>query len=58
MDIHLHLMARPGVALTDVRRVSSYPHALAQCQKYLARAAPGRRAAGRQLHRRRRPDAR
>ena len=40
MDIHLHLMARPGVALADVRHVSSYPHALAQCQKYLARALP------------------
>jgi prephenate dehydratase len=40
MDIHLHLMASPGVALTDVRHVSSYPHALAQCQKYLARALP------------------
>jgi prephenate dehydratase len=40
MDIHLHLMARPGVALTDLRHVSSYPHALAQCQKYLARVLP------------------
>jgi len=41
MDIHLHLMARPGLALEDVRTVSSYPHALAQCQKYLAKALPG-----------------
>jgi prephenate dehydratase len=41
MDIHLHLMARPGTALGDIRHVSSYPHALAQCQKYLARALPG-----------------
>jgi prephenate dehydratase len=40
MDIHLHLMARPGVALADVVTVSSYPHALAQCQKYLARTLP------------------
>ncbi len=40
MDIHLHLMARPGATLTEVRHVSSYPHALAQCQKYLARALP------------------
>jgi prephenate dehydratase len=40
MDIHLHLMARPGTALADVRHVSSYPHALAQCQKYLARSLP------------------
>jgi prephenate dehydratase len=41
MDVHLHLMARPGTALEDIRTVSSYPHALAQCQKYLAKALPG-----------------
>ncbi len=41
MDIHLHLMARPGVELADVTTVSSYPHALAQCQKYLAKTLPG-----------------
>jgi prephenate dehydratase len=41
MDIHLHLMARPGTALEDIRVVSSYPHALAQCQKYLAKTLPG-----------------
>jgi prephenate dehydratase len=41
MDIHLHLMAKPGVLVSDVARVSSYPHALAQCQKYLARELPG-----------------
>jgi len=40
MDIHLHLMAKPGVQLGDVARVSSYPHALAQCQKFLARHVP------------------
>ena len=40
MDIHLHLMAVPGTVLADIRSVSSYPHALAQCQKYLARELP------------------
>jgi prephenate dehydratase len=40
MDIHLHLMARPGTALADIKEVSSYPHALAQCQKYLAETLP------------------
>jgi prephenate dehydratase len=40
MDIHLHLMAKPGVAIGDIERVSSYPHALAQCQKFLARQVP------------------
>ena len=46
MDIHLHLMARPGTGLDDIRHVSSYPHALAQCQKYLAGPCP-RRSSGR-----------
>jgi len=41
MDIHLHLMARPGVGIGDIATVSSYPHALAQCQKFLARRLPG-----------------
>ncbi|HEY1827093.1 MAG TPA: prephenate dehydratase, partial [Acidimicrobiales bacterium] len=41
MDIHLHLMARPGTAMGDIRTVASYPHALAQCQKFLARNLPG-----------------
>ncbi len=40
MDIHLHLMARPGTALVDIDHVSSYPHALAQCQKFLAKVLP------------------
>lgn len=40
MDIHLHLMARPGTTLADIRQVSSYPHALAQCQKFLAESLP------------------
>ncbi len=40
MDIHLHLMAKPGVGLGDIGRVSSYPHALAQCQKFLAEHVP------------------
>jgi prephenate dehydratase len=41
MDIHLHLMARPGIALEDVTSVASYPHALGQCQKFLAKTLPG-----------------
>jgi prephenate dehydratase len=40
MDIHLHLMARPGTGLRDIKKVSSYPHALAQCQKFLALTVP------------------
>ena len=41
LDIHLHLMAGPGTHLDDVTRVVSFPVALAQCQKYLARRLPG-----------------
>jgi prephenate dehydratase len=41
MDIHLHLMAGPGTSLEQVKTVASYPHALAQCQKYLAAHVPG-----------------
>ena len=35
IPIRLHLLARPGVALTDVTNVRSYVHALAQCRAYL-----------------------
>jgi prephenate dehydratase len=41
LDIHLHLMAVPGVGIGDVTRVLSYPHASAQCRAYLLRALPG-----------------
>ena len=41
MDVHLHLMARPGTRMEDIRVVSSYPHALAQCQKFVAKSLPG-----------------
>ena len=35
LPIHLELMARPGVKLEDITQVWSYPHALAQCRKYM-----------------------
>ncbi len=41
MDIHLHLMAPRGTTLGEVRHVSSYPHALGQCQRFLSRTLPG-----------------
>ncbi len=34
--IHLHLLARPGRDLDQIRVVYSYPHALAQCRGFLA----------------------
>jgi prephenate dehydratase len=36
IGIHLHVMAAPGTALDDVRRVLSFPVATAQCRHYLA----------------------
>jgi prephenate dehydratase len=40
LDVHLHLMAGPGTALADVRRVVSFPVALAQCRRFLAEQVP------------------
>lgn len=40
LDIHLHLMARPGTDLEDVTTVLSFPVALAQCRRYLRRHLP------------------
>ena len=37
LPIHLHLLARPGVALEDVAEVWSYVHALAQVRGFLSR---------------------
>jgi len=42
LPIHLHLLARPGVAPAQVTRVASYVHALAQVRGYLA-TLPGAR---------------
>jgi prephenate dehydratase len=41
LDVRMHLMAPPGTRLSAVRRVVSFPHALAQCQKFLAEHLPG-----------------
>jgi len=40
IDIHLQLMANPGVSLQEITKVLSYPHALAQCQSYLRKNLP------------------
>jgi prephenate dehydratase len=35
LPIHLHLLARPGVALDDIKSVRSYVHALAQVRSFV-----------------------
>lgn len=40
LDVHLHLASAPGTELATVRRVLSFPHAAAQCRRYLAEQFP------------------
>jgi prephenate dehydratase len=40
LDIHLHLLAPPGSALGDIEEVVSYPHASAQCRRFLRETLP------------------
>jgi prephenate dehydratase len=35
LDIHLHLLAPPGTTLAEVQRVISFPHASAQCRRFV-----------------------
>ena len=41
LDVRLHLMAPRGTHLSDVRRVVSYPVALAQCRRFFAERLAG-----------------
>ena len=41
LDVRLHLMAPRGASMRDVRRVVSYPVALAQCRRFFAERLPG-----------------
>ena len=41
LDVHLNLLARPETRLDDVRRVASFPHATAQCRRFLSSKLPG-----------------
>jgi len=40
LDVHLHLLALPGTRLADVREVTTFPVALAQCRHWLATHLP------------------
>ena len=41
LDVHMHLLAPPGTSIEAIRRVLSFPHASAQCRRYLAERLPG-----------------
>lgn len=41
LDVHMHVLAVPGVRLADIRRVVSIPVALAQCRRFLRETLPG-----------------
>src|SRR3546814_17303186 len=41
LGIQLHLLAPAGVALSDVRRVLTYPVAAAQCRSWTEKELPG-----------------
>jgi prephenate dehydratase len=40
LPVSLNLCVRPGTTVGDVRRVLSFPHAVAQCREFLARKLP------------------
>jgi prephenate dehydratase len=41
LDIHLHLLAPLGTKVEDVRRVVSFPHASAQCRRFVREVLGG-----------------
>jgi prephenate dehydratase len=41
LEVTQNLIAHPGVALEEIKRVVSFPHATAQCRRWLAAALPG-----------------
>ncbi len=41
LPVTFALMARPGTALGDIRRIATHPHALAQCRVWVAANLPG-----------------
>jgi prephenate dehydratase len=43
LKVSFALMARPGTSLSDIARVSTHPHAQAQCRTWLATALPNAR---------------
>jgi prephenate dehydratase len=40
LDVHLNLVAPPGTQMQSIRRVLSFPHATAQCRRFLSENLP------------------
>ena len=40
LDVHIHLAVPPGTELGAIKRVMSFPHATAQCRRFLAEQLP------------------
>jgi prephenate dehydratase len=40
LDVHLNLVAPPGTQMPSIRRVLSFPHATAQCRRFLSANLP------------------
>ncbi len=41
ISVQLNLLGQPGAALSEIKRVVSFPHATAQCRGFLTRELPG-----------------
>lgn len=41
IPVEFALLARPGIKLTDIKKVATHPHAQAQCREWLAKNLPG-----------------
>jgi prephenate dehydratase len=40
LDVHMHLVAPDGTSIEGIRRVLSFPHAAAQCRRYMLEHLP------------------
>ena len=41
LSVSFALMVKPGVKISDVKRLATHPHAEAQCREYIAKNIPG-----------------
>ena len=41
LSVSFALMVKPGVKISDIKRLATHPHAEAQCREYIAKKIPG-----------------